>query len=235
MIIMIIITNTVLIWFHESLGFWIMPACREAPSRGTTWQWVCWREVGGVVRKRLRVGCPCTPVSNEIVTPRHLLISKSRCQYFESFINVFLQHFSLSFWLAWPALCTAGLPCFPLSLLLPVFNKRVCLLLWVAFCHAYSVKKLFRSSIILYVNRVCLITGPCPGWWMFFINTWGPWHWLWYFGLLISNIIILRLRLRTSTWMINSPCRPFWWFFFSWFFPLMTLSRLWNRPRLFCK
>ena len=94
MIIMIIIANTVTIWFHESLGFQITPVCRDAPSRGTTRLWVCWREVGGVVGKRLGVGCPCTPVRNDIVTPHHLLISKSRCQYFESFINVFLQHFS---------------------------------------------------------------------------------------------------------------------------------------------
>ena len=33
---------------------------------------VCRRRVGGVVGLRLGVGCPCQPVRNDIVTPRHL-------------------------------------------------------------------------------------------------------------------------------------------------------------------
>ena len=35
MIIMIIIENTVTIWFHESFGLRITPVRRDAPSRGT--------------------------------------------------------------------------------------------------------------------------------------------------------------------------------------------------------
>ena len=135
--------------------------------------WVCEcvaGVVGGGVGVRLRVGCPCPPVRNDIVTPRHLFFPSfllSTCISFLSSVSFRFSFllFSFSFFLRTffhVPIVTLPQTCYDLRLSSQQDFRLLCLTI-ASFLHDFLHIHNARQSTIFYVQSRQIVAKATDG------------------------------------------------------------------------